>query len=390
MLITACERSKAPFSTDDYLHVIDLNKIEAEVKFSELFASVTPIVLETTKNSLIGMITKVVATDEYIIVCDRMTANALFIFRKDGTFLHKFGHIGNGPGEYSSIADFCYDEATSTIYMLDLHTNRVNIYDIHTGSFLKSIRLRNHNGYSRRIYYHGGELYTDLGNFTNENWRYLLNKRNQETGYIEESWFDFETYSKNIDYTDTKSFLFSDSSSFKFRTFFMDGIMLFEKGKTTPFLAFTPEYTLNMGDLEKLDGDLKSFNYEFFSQLNNVPKVSEIFAYFEHKDLILTTFFLGGLKMVIYNQKTRNAKYVNLFDDLMYKKYNEDFFQYPSQFIAQDDKGLYATQNLQTPSNIKKVLENDLISENFKSTAIELANLEEDANPILLYYEFKE
>jgi len=36
------------------------------------------------------------------------------------------------------------------------------------------------------------------------------------------------------------------------------------------------------------------------------------------------------------------------------------------------------------------ILEKDLINENFKSSAIELANLEEDANPFLLYYEFKD
>jgi len=156
LLITACGENKSKkttFSTDDYLHVIDSNKTAPEVKFSEVFASITPIVLETTKNSLIGYIDKVIATPEYIIVHDFSIANAIFLFKKDGAFLHKFGRVGNGPGEYIDILDFCYDKATDTIYML-CSNNRVNLYDIHTGSFLKSITLE--NDFNRKIYYHDG------------------------------------------------------------------------------------------------------------------------------------------------------------------------------------------------------------------------------------------
>jgi len=85
MLITACEK-KASFSPDEYLHVIDLNKT---APLSEVFERVIPIVLETTKESLIGEINKVIATSEFLIVLDKSIANALFIFKKDGTFVHK-------------------------------------------------------------------------------------------------------------------------------------------------------------------------------------------------------------------------------------------------------------------------------------------------------------
>jgi len=238
MLIVSCERNKTSFSIDDYLHVIDLNKTEpVELKLSELFANVTPIVLETTQQSLIGKIDKVVVTSEYIIVLDLSIADALFLFTKDGTFLHKFGRVGNGPGEYVSVWDFCYD-TTGTVYMLDAQSSRINLYDIHTGSFLKSIKLNVENGFSRYIYYQAGELYADLSYFENENGRYLLNRINKSTGSIEESWFDLETYSKNVDYIRRNPFFFGDGNSFKFHTFFMDGMMSVEKNKIIPFLAF--------------------------------------------------------------------------------------------------------------------------------------------------------
>jgi len=403
MLVTACERNtknKTPFSTDDYLHVIDLNKTAPEIPLSEVFASVTPIVLETTRESLIGRINKIIATPEYLIVLDKSIANALFLFKRDGTFVHKFGRIGGGPGEYSKISNFCYDKATGTIYMLDFQTNRVNLYDIYTASFLKSIQLQNnYKGYSRFIYYHGGELYTDLESFPGPV-EHLLYRRNQTTGEIEETWFDIETYSKNIDYAGWNLFLFGDENSFKFHTYFMDGIMQVEKDKITPFLAFTPEYTIDKGDLKDLD--LKSdgdtpVDIEIYSHMLKHNKVHEIGPYFEYKDLIFMGFCFGAYpKALIYNKKTKDSKYVHYMfeNDLLYKEVNKDknseFSQYLSTFIAQDDNGLYAIQDGQTVDNLKKLLKHDRITENFKNAAIELANLEEDANPFLLYYEFKD
>ena len=402
ILITACERNtknNTPFSTDDYLHVIDLNKTVPEIPLSEIFASVAPIALETTKNSLIGNIDKVVATPEYLIVLDRSIANALFLFKKDGTFLHKFGRIGGGPGEYSSISNFCYDNTTGTIYMLDFQTNRVNLYDIHASSFLKSIQLQNNNkGYSRFIYYQGGELYTDLESFPGPV-EHLLYRRNQTTGEIEDAWFDKKTYAKNIDYVGWNLFLFGDDNSFKINTYFMDGILSFEKGKITPFLTFTPEHTINMGDLKGLN--LKNngetpIETEIWTYMSKINKVFDIDPYFEHKDLIYMEFILGGkFKSLIYSKKTKDFKYVNgREDDLLYKEVNKDrnseFRQHLSSFIAQDDNGLYAVQRGQTRDNLKKLLKHDRFTENFKSAAIELTNLEEDANPVLLYYEFKD
>jgi len=387
MLIAACgenKSNKTP-STDNYLHVIDLSKTEfADIKLSELFTNVTPIVLETTDESLMGSITKVVITPEYIIVLDHMIAKALFLFTKDGTFLRKFGRIGNGPGEYANVPDFCYDETTGTIYMLDSRLSRVNLYNIHTGEFLKSIKLKN-SGLSRCIYYQAGELYTDLSYFTTESEKYLLNRRNQSTGEIEEAWFDVEKYANNADYTNRNPFRFGNGNSFKFHTFFMNGIMQVEKGKITPFLAFTPEYTLEKKNVQSLD--LSNGGRDINEKLPKTNKVFDISNYFEHKDMIFFDFCLGSeMRALIYNQKTKDFKAGNLFNDLMYKENSPNTLH---QFVTYGDNGMYA--KLGYEMNVLKIfLEKDFISESFKNTAIDLLNLEKDANPVLLYYEFKD
>jgi len=400
LLITACgdnKSKKTTFSTDDYLHVIDLNKTAPEIKFSEVFASITPIVLETTKNSLIGYIDKIIATPEYIIVHDYSIANALFLFKKDGTFLHKFGRMGNGPGEYTNIADFCYDKATGTIYMLCFN-DRINLYDIHTGSFLKSIKLQNNNGSGRKIYYQDGELYVVLGHFTNEG-GYLLNRINQTTGKVEEAWFDFETHSKNVDYNFLDPFLFGDDKSFKFCNALMDGIILFEKGKITPFLTFPPEYIFTKDDFKALEPNAHIGHY-----LTKFHKLRGVSIYYERKDFIFLICMMPMPTKLIYDKGTKDFKYVGeygqLGDDLMYKKYirsrsdptnKNEIKQTFSSFIASDDNGLYAVHSeSQSPKNMRMLLEGDYISDYFKSAATKLANLEEDVNPFLFYYEFKD
>jgi len=394
MLITACTRNKtsetaeAAFSIDDYLHVVDLNKNRpTNIKLSELFASATPIILETTQQSLIGAISKAIITPEYIIVLDKSIAKALFLFKKDGTFLHKFGRVGNGSGEYSRISDFCYDETTGTIYMFT-QRGRINLYNIHTGDFLKSIQLISNNGISRHIYYHAGELYVDLSDFSNKNEkRYLLNRINQSTGKVEEAWLDLEIYAKNIDYINNDSFLFGDENSFKFHTFFMDGIILFEQGKITPFLAFTPEYTLNSNDLQGMS--LENIGSSTILELYKIDKVINISTYVEHKDLLFMQFKWGGIEdyTFIYNQKTKDFKIGSIFDDFIFKTYQRFFTHL---FVAHDDNGMYIKFEYNQMNNLRNFLKNDQISDNFKGTATDLVNLEEDANPVLLYYKFKD
>ena len=276
--------------------------------------------------------------------------------------------------------------------MYDLRGRKINLYDISTGEFLKSIKLDYDKGTIRFIHYQNGELYARLGDFsyTNANTlrinstEYLLNKINQTTGKIEETWFGLETHSKNADRIGyNSSFLFGSGSSFKFNAAFMDGIMLFEKGKITPFLAFTPKYTLNSNDLKRID--FKDARLDVYRELAKANKVFDITTYVEYKDIIFMMFNVGiAFQSAIYNKKTKDLKVVGVFmDDILY---TEATFSSP-RFIAQDDKGIYASVEDMDMDRVKENLEKGVVGDKFKSF---LKNLKVDDNPFLLYYEFKD
>jgi len=65
--------------------------------------------LETTEESLIGNIDKIIKKKDRIYILDRLVAKALFVFDTEGTFLFKISNIGKGPGEFLSPNDFFID-----------------------------------------------------------------------------------------------------------------------------------------------------------------------------------------------------------------------------------------------------------------------------------------
>ena len=399
MLLTVSEGQKTPLY-DNYLHVIDLDKTVPEIPLSEVFESITPIVLEAKRGSLINLgIIDIVVTPEYIIVRDYL--RSLFLFKRDGTFVHNFGGI-------SGFTYFCYDNTTSTVYTLsgrvmpnDVCT--VNMYNIRTGKLLKTIQLKGNNIDNPKIYCNNGELYVGLCDATRENpnGHFTLHKINQKTGEIGEVWFNFE-----IDvYHDP--FIFSDEKSFKSFPRFGNGILSIEKGtgKITPFLYFTPKYTFTPEDYtgtSETEGIKATSNVTFgngidWDKISNTNKVYSVGKYFEHKDLVFMDNVSWGKtrKQILYDKKTKDFKYVSDFDDLFYKRERGDGD--PKYNIgdanAQDDNGLFMLQGTQSAQSaayaLKQLLEKDLISDKFKSAAIKLSNIEEGSNYVILYYKFK-
>lgn len=389
LLMTCTNNTKQELSENQNVHVIDIENIDHSnnLKLSELFKDVTPIILETTQESLIGHINKIVITSDHIIILDNMISNAIFIFDKNGLFLRKLGRLGTGPGEYTSISDFCCD-MLHNVYVLDFQSQKINQYELKTGEFKKTIPLDRENGMSWFVEVFDNELYTNLGFFNKEEAREILIHRNKKTGKIIDSWFDVDRYSLNIDFISNNNkspFLCKNDSSFKFKSFFMDSIMAFENNRIIPFLTFTPKFKLDNVDVSNIDFD----NSDFFSSLSRKNKIFDVFTYIEHEDLIIIQFFLGlDARTIIYNQKEQETISVNFFiDDLIYNEI-ENRQSYPN-FLTFDQNGVYAWLNYDNINELKNNLEKGVASSEFDKRKM-ISSLDDDSNPILLYYEFKD
>jgi hypothetical protein len=125
--------------------VIDATEISRDVfHTSEFIDSSYFIPLETSERCLIKLINKVVFTYEYIFILDRQGNNKVLVFNKTGQFMHTIGEVGNGPGEYLLLYDFCIDTTAQEVYLL-CDRNIVNCYT-YGGNFLKKSSLIGFDG----------------------------------------------------------------------------------------------------------------------------------------------------------------------------------------------------------------------------------------------------
>ncbi|WP_304250993.1 6-bladed beta-propeller [Parabacteroides gordonii] len=75
----------------------------------------------------IKQIDKICIKNNHIYIADTYLKR-LIVFNKEGIALHQIGSMGNGPGEYSSIADF-YVTASNDIYIYDSVKKKIILYD---------------------------------------------------------------------------------------------------------------------------------------------------------------------------------------------------------------------------------------------------------------------
>jgi hypothetical protein len=89
--------------------IISIDQFDKDVsfKFSSVVDSISYVVLETNDESLLGNVTKMVHRNHAFFIGNAYESNAVLVFSEAGKFLRKLYSVGQGPGEYLTIDDFC-------------------------------------------------------------------------------------------------------------------------------------------------------------------------------------------------------------------------------------------------------------------------------------------
>jgi hypothetical protein len=141
IFLCSCRRSDNQ-NTDGTIKVIDLySEPESEIiKVSDIATDLEYIPFQTTDNSLVKSITKIVTRDNNIYI--KNSFDEILCFDKKGNFLYKLNKTGRGPGEYTFISDF--DISSDNKILIVLSSGNILLFN-NTGTefiFSKSINFR--------------------------------------------------------------------------------------------------------------------------------------------------------------------------------------------------------------------------------------------------------
>ncbi|MDR1895852.1 MAG: 6-bladed beta-propeller [Prevotellaceae bacterium] len=136
--------------------IISAEKINSgDFLLSSITDSVSFVPLETADECLIKNVDKLYWINDSIFILDKQGNNKVLVFDGAGRFIRTIGAVGNGPGEYIQLNDFCVDTLSRCLYFL---CSRFNIYQYsYEGKFIKKRNLQDF--YADNIEYNKGRLF---------------------------------------------------------------------------------------------------------------------------------------------------------------------------------------------------------------------------------------
>ena len=373
--------------------IIDLDnaiiKTGDSFSYSSMFKSIKTIILETNELCLIGFITKMRVLDPYIIILDLSIAKSLYVFDMNGHFIRKIGRIGQGPGDYVQLTDFTVDKDNNIIYVLDSYINRINKYDLNTGKFIHSINLGN-NVQSHNIEYVGGIIFADAYFRQHSDDNYLIRTIQDPSGKIDGHFLNVNEYRKgisNISHTFGNAFYLLENGNAVFVQPFMDKIIEVSKDSIVSCFEIKSKDVIT-SDMVKKSIEKDSNRLEL--ELMQYNKYFQIRNYIEHGNRIQFLYQKGNrMNMIIYDKQTFEVRvFQTNRDDVLFLNRNLDGVPVPSMGGI-DVHGVYYYYTTSQISKLRECANKDILSPTLDKLE-ELKNLDEEANPIIFYYEYKD
>ena len=365
---------------------------------SEIFSSVKVIVLENKKDALLGIIEKIYPYQNKLFILDSQFVEGVLEFDKNGRFIRKIGNKGNAPGEYSSCGDFAINEQLEEIYLFDYRHNRINKYDIKTGKYKESLDIEKQNRVDR-IWVNSGRLYgVNRGFYPSDSKPYYALKEIDLTnGKKIGEWMRTDEYNQGwIDSSRSIQFFYPiDKDTDLFTYGVGDSIMYIHDGELCSHIALTGKRILKKEDIptEALTPPNDAFlrtkeSSKLFNKLSREDKIITICDIFQHNKKL---YFSCHGKIIYSAQYDISKNKVSAFpfieDDILFSK-SPDHHMLP-RFLTSDKSGVYYVVGTDFLPELKHFATEKGVMSDKVINKDKLEKLDEDSNPVILYYEFK-
>jgi hypothetical protein len=322
VVVYGCKEQR--YQDTNTLYTINLDSVEPEdsIRASNFFKKVNTIILEDNDYAIIGQISSIQVFENYIFVLDRLSAKKLFIFDKTGKYIRQIGSLGQGPGEYLSIHDFCIDAENKEIYLLDDYGRKIHKYNFESGKHIKSVRLSNDYSYTY-IARSGDQFYVSITPFSREKSDSLLMKIDFETEQYQE-YLSADKY--NAGWNETQytahNFFVSKDNILKYIEIYTNTVVAIDNENVFPYLTVHHKDWVKKGDLLTSKEYLRLMLFAF-GELGRKGRVFNIHNYFEWQDNIFFQYrhiYPGRPRSVLYNKKTKELhQYDYLKNDMLFE-----------------------------------------------------------------------
>ena len=397
LILLSSAVEKVCFSSDNNkLYTVNFDGLEVKSDFcySEMFNSVSIIQLDNSQ-VLIGEIDKMEVYKGQFIVLDGRHAKGIFVFDKKGSLLRKIGSAGLGPKEYTDCTDFAIDSRRGIIYVYDCSRMNIHVYNIDTGNCLRTIEL-DKGARINRIWCNNGILYA-VNTFSSlrkvEGESYILRQLDVNSGREIKKWMDVDRYNKGWRGVFASSPLFYHVKGGKdlFAFGFSDTIMCINHGNVAPYMAFSGKKVIKPNDIskeEKAEAFLPPKRMEMHHRLGHkMDKITGVLNMFEYDGSLFFSYTTWPMYIGVCNMSTgETSAYRNFKDDVLYSK--QLLQRALPSFLVSDAGGVYYCMSTDYLLELKSHLKEGFISGKVKNREV-LGGLDEDSNPVILYYEFK-
>lgn len=234
--------------------------------YADFLAHIGPtniIPLETTDQSLIGQIRKILCYDGKIYIHNHINGNSsLMRFTMTGHFEDKIEKTGRGPGEYIKLGDFDIDNNGDIYLSDDMRSDKIIVYDKNF-KYIREIKL----GISVRTFcIFNGKIwgYTARSSYKNKD-KYLVVQMDKE-GHICNKYFPFEDEMQGVMYVHNRIFIKSGNDLYINMPFSSNIFMIDQSNRL--YLKYSLEYLSENTQGEKCNR-FEEDRYKLFIPLKN-------------------------------------------------------------------------------------------------------------------------
>jgi hypothetical protein len=196
-------------------------------------------------------------------------------------------------------------------------------------------------------------------------------------------------YSNTFINFQNNSFYFRENKNLVFVQLFMDHIIAIKNDRSIPLIDFKGKSVLTIEEIKKVTEE-KDLNKRSMYNVMQLNKYYNITSFIEKDDLILFDIFKGMslCKILIQKSTNRVSFFTYIQDDLLFGENSNYAISIPEFGCIDGDGVYYFASNSEIAHEFGTLAKDGVLSPDIHGLE-DLKKFEEEDNPILFYYEFK-